>query len=121
MKRLSGKTAVVTGGGSGIGFAAAQRFVEEGAFVYIFGRRQQVLDAAVAKLGETARAVAGSVADLADLDRLFETVGRERGSLDILVANAGTGAFSPLGEITPEHYDETFDISKRGKTPGSLW
>lgn len=114
MNRLSGKTAVVTGGGSGIGFAAAQRFIEEGAFVYIFGRRQEVLDAAVAKLGENARAVAGSVADLADLDRLFETVGRGRGSLDILVANAGTGAFAPLGEITPEHYDETFDINVKG-------
>jgi len=114
MNRLSGKTAVVTGGGSGIGFAAAQRFIEEGAFVYIFGRRQEVLDAAVAKLGETARAVTGSVAELADLDRLFETVRAERGSLDILLANAGTGAFAPLGEITPEHYDETFDINVKG-------
>lgn len=114
MNRLSGKTAVVTGGGSGIGFAAAQRFVEEGAFVYIFGRRQEVLDAAVAKLGETARAVAGSVAELADLDRLFETIRSERGSLDILLANAGTGAFAPLGEITPEHYDEIFDINVKG-------
>lgn len=114
MKRLSGKTAVITGGGSGIGFAAARRFVEEGAFVYIFGRRQDVLDAALTKLGENARAVAGSVAELADLDRLFETVEADRGRFDILLANAGTGALVPLGEITPEHYDQTFDINVKG-------
>ncbi len=114
MKRLAGKTAVVTGGGSGIGYAAAQRFIEEGAFVTIFGRRREVLDAALATLGENARAVTGSVADLADLDRLFETVRTERGSLDILFANAGTGALLPLGEITPEHYDQTFDINVKG-------
>ena len=114
MKRLTGKTAVVTGGGSGIGFAAAQRFVEEGAFVYIFGRRQDVLDAALAKLGDNARAVAGSVAEPADLDRLFETVKAERGRLDILLANAGTGALVALGEITPEHYDRTFDVNVKG-------
>ena len=114
MDRLAGKTAVVTGGGSGIGFAAAERFIAEGAFVYIFGRRQEALDAAVAKLGENARAVAGSVADLADLDRLFETVKAERGGLDILLANAGTGALVPLSEITPEHYDQTFDVNVKG-------
>jgi len=114
MDRLAGKTAVVTGGGSGIGFAAAERFIAEGAFVYIFGRRQDALDAAVAKLGENARAVAGSVADLADLDRLFETVKAERGGLDILLANAGTGALVPLSEITPEHYDQTFDVNVKG-------
>ena len=114
MDRLAGKTAVVTGGGSGIGFAAAERFIAEGAFVYIFGRRQDALDAAVAKLGENARAVAGSVADLADLDRLFETVKAERGGLDILLANAGTGALVPLSEITPDHYDQTFDVNVKG-------
>lgn len=114
MKRLAGKTAVVTGGGSGIGFAAAQRFVGEGAFVYVFGRRREVLDRAVAKLGENARAVAGSVAELGDLDRLFETVKAERGSLDILLANAGTGALAPLGEITLAQYDQTFDINVKG-------
>ncbi|OWJ65196.1 SDR family NAD(P)-dependent oxidoreductase [Inquilinus limosus] len=114
MSRLQGKTAVVTGGGSGIGLGAAKRFVDEGAFVYIFGRRQDALDAAVAKLGSSARAVRGSVTDLSDLDRLYEAVRAERGGLDILFANAGTGAFAPLGEITPEHYDQIFDVNVKG-------
>lgn len=114
MKRLDGKTAIITGGGTGIGLAAARRFVEEGAFVYIFGRRQEKLDAAAAMLGANVRAVAGSVTDAADLDRLFETVRQERGTLDILFANAGTGALLPLAEITPAHYDETFAINVKG-------
>ena len=114
MSRLAGKTAVVTGGGTGIGFAAAQRFIEEGAFVYIFGRRQDVLDAAAAKLGENARAVAGSVADLADLDRLFDIVRTDRGSLDILFANAGTGELASLNEVTPGQYERTFDVNVKG-------
>lgn len=114
MTRLEGKTAVVTGGGSGIGLGAAKRFIEEGAFVYIFGRRQDVLDAALAQLGPNARAVRGSVTELADLDRLFETVKAERGGLDVLFANAGTGSFAPLGEITPEHYDQNFDVNVKG-------
>jgi NAD(P)-dependent dehydrogenase (short-subunit alcohol dehydrogenase family) len=114
MTRLEGKTAVVTGGGSGIGLGAARRFIEEGAFVYIFGRRQDVLDAALAKLGPNARAVGGSVTDLADLDRLFATVKAERGGLDIVFANAGTGSFAPLGEITAEHYDQIFDVNVKG-------
>jgi NAD(P)-dependent dehydrogenase (short-subunit alcohol dehydrogenase family) len=114
MSRLQGKTAVVTGGGTGIGFGAAKRFIDEGAFVYIFGRRQEQLDAAVAKLGSQARAVRGSVTDLADLDSLYETVKKERGTLDILFANAGTGLFAPLGEITPEHYDHIFDVNVKG-------
>lgn len=114
MSRLAGKTAVVTGGGTGIGLGAARRFIEEGAFVYITGRRQETLDAAVAQLGPNARAVQGSVTDMADLDRLFATVKAERGGLDILLANAGTGAFAPLGEITPEHYDEIFDLNVKG-------
>jgi NAD(P)-dependent dehydrogenase (short-subunit alcohol dehydrogenase family) len=97
MSRLQGKTAVVTGGGSGIGLGAARRFVDEGAFVYIFGRRQEALDAALAQLGSSARAIRGSVTDLSDLDRLYEAVKAERGSLDVLFANAGTGAFAPLG------------------------
>src|SRR4051812_12349681 len=114
MDRLAGKTAVVTGGGSGIGLASAKRFIDEGAFVYIFGRRQDVLDSAVATLGDQARAVAGSVSDLADLDRLYATIKAERGGLDILFANAGTGSFAPLGEITPEQYDQTFDVNVKG-------
>lgn len=114
MDRLKGKTAVVTGGGTGIGLASAQRFIEEGAFVYIFGRRQAQLDAALVKLGPNARAVRGSVTDPADLDRLFETVKAERGSLDILLANAGTGSLQALGEITEEQYDQTFDVNVKG-------
>jgi NAD(P)-dependent dehydrogenase (short-subunit alcohol dehydrogenase family) len=114
MNRLQGKTAVITGGGSGIGFGAAKRFIEEGAFVYIFGRRQETLDTAVAQLGSSARAVQGSVTDLSDLNRLYETVKSERGGLDVLLANAGTGSFAPLGEITPEHYDQIFDLNVKG-------
>ena len=114
MSRLQGKTAVVTGGGTGIGLGAAKRFIDEGAFVFITGRRQEVLDTAVAQLGPNARAVQGSVTDMADLDRLFDTVRQERGGIDILLANAGTGAFAPLGEITPEHYDAVFDLNVKG-------
>ena len=114
MSRLQGKTAVVTGGGSGIGLGAARRFVEEGAFVYLFGRRQDALDAAVAQLGSSARAVRGSVTDLSDLDRLYDTVRAERGGLDIVFANAGTGELAPLGEITPEQFDGTFDVNVKG-------
>ncbi len=114
MDRLNGKTAIVTGGGSGIGLASAKRFIDEGAFVYIFGRRQAALDAALVELGDNARAISGSVSDMADLDRLFETVRTERGSLDILFANAGTGELVPLGEITPEHFDRTFDVNVKG-------
>lgn len=114
MKRLDGKTAVVTGGGTGIGFASAQRFIKEGAFVYIFGRRQEPLDKAAAALGPNARAVQGSVTDQADLDRLFETVKAERGGIDILMANAGFGELVPLGQITREQYDAAFDINVKG-------
>ena len=114
MSRLQGKTAVITGGGTGIGFGAAKRFIEEGAFVYLFGRRQEQLDAAVAQLGPNARAVSGSITDPADLDRLYATVKAERGELQILFANAGTGSFSALEEITPKHYDQIFDINVRG-------
>ena len=114
MNRLEGKTAVITGGGSGIGLATARRFVEEGAFAFLFGRRQDALDAAVAELGPNARAVAGSVTDMADLDRLFDAVKVERGHLDILFANAGTGEFGALGGITPEQFDRTFDVNVKG-------
>jgi len=114
MNRLSGKTAVITGGATGIGRAAARRFIEEGAFVFIFGRRQAALDAAVAELGPNARAVKGSVSDPADLDRLYEAVKAERGSLDIVFANAGVGSQLRLGEITAEHINETFDTNVKG-------
>jgi NAD(P)-dependent dehydrogenase (short-subunit alcohol dehydrogenase family) len=114
MNRLNGKTAVITGGATGIGRAAAQRFIEEGAFVFIFGRRQEALDAALADLGPNARAVRGSVSDLADLDRLYTAVKAERGTLDIVFANAGTGSPLPLGQITGQHIDETFDTNLKG-------
>lgn len=114
MSRLQGKTAVITGGATGIGLGAARRFIAEGAFVYLFGRRQAQLDAAVAELGPNSRAVQGSVTEPADLDRLYAAVKTERGGLDIVFANAGTGAFAPLGEITPEHYDATFDVNVKG-------
>jgi NAD(P)-dependent dehydrogenase (short-subunit alcohol dehydrogenase family) len=114
MNRLFGKTAVITGGATGIGLAAAKRFIEEGAFVFIFGRRQDVLDAAVAALGPNARAVKGSVSDPADLDRLYAAVKDERGTLDIVFANAGAGSPLVLGKITAEHIDETFDTNVKG-------
>jgi len=114
MKRLEGKTAIVTGGGTGIGLASAKRFIEEGAFVFIFGRRQEQLDKALTQLGPNARAVRGSVTEMADLDRLYDAVKRERGGLDIILANAGTGELAPLGKITPEQYDRTFDINVKG-------
>ena len=114
MNRLHGKTVVITGGATGIGLASARRFIEEGAFVFIFGRRQEALDAAVAALGPNARAVQGSVSDEADLDRLYAAVKAERGTLDIVFANAGAGSPLKLGEITAAHIDETFDTNVKG-------
>jgi len=114
MTRLEGKTAVVTGGGGGIGFASAKRFIEEGAFVFIFGRTKTTLDEALALLGPNARAVCGSITDAADLDRLFEAVKAERGSLDILFANAGISELAPLGQITAEQYDRIFGTNVKG-------
>jgi NAD(P)-dependent dehydrogenase (short-subunit alcohol dehydrogenase family) len=114
MTRLNGKTAVITGGATGIGLAAAKRFIEEGAFVFIYGRRQEALDAAVAALGPNVLAVKGSVSDEADLDRLYAAVKAERGTLDIVFANAGAGSQLALGKITAEHIDETFDTNVKG-------
>ncbi|ALP67843.1 SDR family NAD(P)-dependent oxidoreductase [Paraburkholderia caribensis] len=114
MNRLNGKTAVITGGASGIGRAAAKRFIEEGAFVFIFGRRQDALDAALTDLGPNARAVKGSVSNLADLDRLYTAVKAERGTLEIVFANAGTGSPLPLGQITGQHIDDIFETNVKG-------
>ena len=114
MTRLKGKTAVITGGATGIGLAAAKRFIEEGAFVFIFGRRQEALDAAVAELGPNARGVSGSVSVPADLDRLYAAVKAERGTLDIVFANAGAGSPMALGSITAKHLDDTFDVNVKG-------
>ena len=113
-QKLSGKIALVTGGTSGIGLATAKRFASEGAYVFITGRRQSELDAAATELGGNATAVRGDVADLADLDRLFDTIKREKGRLDVLFANAGGGGMAPLGQITEEHFDKTFNTNVRG-------
>ncbi|CAM1503468.1 Fc.00g010590.m01.CDS01 [Cosmosporella sp. VM-42] len=112
--RLAGKTAVITGGATGIGLASAKRFIEEGAFVFIFGRRQDVLDKAVVELGSNARAVKGSVSDLADLDKLYAAVKAERGTLDIVMANSGAGSQLKLGDITVEHCDEVLNTNIKG-------
>lgn len=114
MGKLTGKVAVITGANSGIGLAAAKRFAEEGARVFMSGRRQQELDAAVAEVGANARGVQGDVSKLNDIDRLFEIVKNEAGSIDILFANAGGGEFAALGEITEEHFDKTFDTNVKG-------
>jgi NAD(P)-dependent dehydrogenase (short-subunit alcohol dehydrogenase family) len=112
--KLNGKIALVTGGTSGLGLATAKRFISEGATVVITGRRQPELDAAVRDLGGATRGVRGDVSNLADLDRLYETMRETFGRLDILFANAGGGAFVPLGEITEEHFDKYFGINVKG-------
>jgi NAD(P)-dependent dehydrogenase (short-subunit alcohol dehydrogenase family) len=109
-----GKVVVVTGGTTGIGLATAKRFANEGAHVFITGRRQKELDAAVVAIGHGAVGVQGDVSKLADLDRLFEAVKRAHDHIDVLFANAGGGEFAPLGAITEEHYDRTFDINVKG-------
>jgi NAD(P)-dependent dehydrogenase (short-subunit alcohol dehydrogenase family) len=114
MKKLEGKVALVTGGSSGIGLATAKRFVAEGAYVFITGRRQTELDAAVKEIGENVTGVQGDVCNLADLDRLFATIEQEQGHLDVVFANAGGGEFAPLGAITEEHFDTTFNTNVKG-------
>jgi len=114
MGRLDGKVAVVTGANSGIGLATAKRFAAEGAQVFITGRRQRELNAAIVEVGHNARGIQGDVANLADLDRLFAMVKDEAGAIDILFANAGVGEFAALGEITEDHFDKIFAINVRG-------
>lgn len=114
MGKLSGKVAVITGGNSGIGLATAKRFVAEGAFVYITGRRQANLDAAVQEVGKDVVGVQGDVANPADLDRLYEQVKREKGHIDILFANAGIAEFAPFGTYTEEHFDKIFNANVKG-------
>ncbi|MEH2304070.1 glucose 1-dehydrogenase [Nostoc sp.] len=114
MRKLEGKIALVTGGNSGIGLATAKQFVAEGAYVYITGRRQVELDAAVEAIGKNVTAVQSDVSNLADLDRLFDTIKQEQGHLDIIFANAGGGQIAPLGAITEEHFDKTFNINVKG-------
>jgi NAD(P)-dependent dehydrogenase (short-subunit alcohol dehydrogenase family) len=114
MSKLEGKVAVITGGSSGIGLATAQRFVAEGAHVFITGRRQSELDAAVKLIGKNVTAVQGDVASLADLDRLYANVKKQKGHIDILFGNAGTGEFAALGAITEEHFGKTFNANVKG-------
>ncbi|HEX8115514.1 MAG TPA: glucose 1-dehydrogenase [Kofleriaceae bacterium] len=114
MTRLEGKIAVVTGGSTGIGLAAARRLARDGARVFITGRRQDELDAAVAEIGPSATGVRGDVSRLADLDALFAVVRRTAGRIDILFANAGIAESAPLGEITEDHFDRQFAINVRG-------
>jgi NAD(P)-dependent dehydrogenase (short-subunit alcohol dehydrogenase family) len=116
MERLKDKVAVITGGNSGIGLATAQRFVAEGAYVFITGRRQSELDAAVKQIGENNNisGIHGDVSNMADLDRLYDVVEEQKGSIDILFANAGVSEFAPLGKITEEHFDKIFSINVKG-------
>jgi NAD(P)-dependent dehydrogenase (short-subunit alcohol dehydrogenase family) len=111
--KLNGKVAVVTGGTTGIGLATAKLFVREGAYVFITGRRQKELDQAVNAIGSNVTGVRGDIANLADLDRLYETV-RQKGRIDVLFANAGVAEFSPLEKITEAHFDKLFNINVRG-------
>ena len=114
MGKLDGKVAVITGATSGMALAGAKLFVDEGAHVFISGRRQDALDDAVAQIGRNVTGVQGDSANLDDLDRLFDTVKRERGTIDVLWASSGTGEQSKLGEITEEHFDATFGLNARG-------
>jgi NAD(P)-dependent dehydrogenase (short-subunit alcohol dehydrogenase family) len=114
MLKHEGKVAIITGGNSGIGLATAQRLAAEGAYVFITGRRQPELDAAVKLIGKNVTAVQGDVSNLADLDRLYATVKQQKGRIDILFANAGDGEFAPLGSITEAHYDKTFNVNVKG-------
>jgi NAD(P)-dependent dehydrogenase (short-subunit alcohol dehydrogenase family) len=114
MGKLEGKIALITGGNSGIGLATAKQSVNEGAYVFITGRRNSELAAAVKEIGGNVTGVQGDVSNLGDLDRLFAQIKREKGKLDIVFANAGVAEVSPLGKITEEHYDSIFNINVKG-------
>jgi NAD(P)-dependent dehydrogenase (short-subunit alcohol dehydrogenase family) len=114
MGKLEGKIALVTGANSGIGLATAKQFVNEGAYVFITGRRESELAAAVKEIGRNVTGVQGDVSNLGDLDRLFAQIKREKGKLDIVFANAGVAKYAPFGEITEEHFDSIFNINVKG-------
>src|SRR5258705_13983283 len=114
MNKLEGKIALITGGNSGIGLATAKQFVNEGAYVFITGRREPELARAVKEIGRNVTGVQGDVSSLVDLDRLFAQIKREKGKLDIVFANAGALKVAPLGKITEEHVDSLFDINVKG-------
>jgi NAD(P)-dependent dehydrogenase (short-subunit alcohol dehydrogenase family) len=113
-KRLDGKIAVITGGSSGIGLATTERFVQDGAYAFIFGRGQNEIDAAVRRIGKNVTGVQGDVSNLADLDRLYDMVKQQKGRIDVLYANAGILEFAPLGSITESQFDKSFDINVKG-------
>jgi len=114
MNKLEGKIALITGGNSGIGLATAKQFVNQGAYVFITGRRDPELAAAVNEIGKNVTGVQGDVSNLGDLDRLFTQIKREKGRLDIVFANAGVAKFAPVGKITEELYDSIFNINVKG-------
>src|ERR1700688_580989 len=114
MNKLEGKIALITGGNSGIGLATAKAFVNEGAYVFITGRRETELAAAVKEIGRNVTSVQGDVSNLGDLDRLFAQIRREKGKLDIVFSNAGVAKYAPLGKITEELYDSIFSINVKG-------
>jgi len=113
-KKLEGKTAVITGGTVGIGLAAAKLFAKEGAYVFITGRRQEETNDATSAIGSNVFGVQGDVAQMADLDRLYETISREKGRIDIVFANAGFGEFVPFGAVTEDHFDKLFNTNVKG-------
>jgi NAD(P)-dependent dehydrogenase (short-subunit alcohol dehydrogenase family) len=113
-KKLQGKIALVTGGSTGIGFATAQAFVNEGAYVFITGRRERELSEAVKAIGSSVVGIVADASKLNDLDNVFDRISKEKGRLDIVFANAGGGSFLPLGSITEEHYIATFDTNVKG-------
>ena len=114
MGKLDGRIALITGANSGIGLATAKRFVNEGAFVFITGRRDSELATAVKEIGHDVTGIQGDVSNLGDLDRLFAQIKREKGKLDIVFANAGIAKYAPFGTITEEFYDSIFDINVKG-------
>ncbi len=114
MGKLSGKVAVITAATSGMALATAKRYVEEGAYVFITGRNKERLDKAVREIGSNVTGVQADSSKLADLDRLYETVKKEKGKIDILFASAGEGTFASLEEVTEEHFDSTFNTNVRG-------
>src|SRR5258705_6642264 len=114
MNKLEGKIALITGGNSGIGLATAKQFANEGAYVFITGRRESELAAAVNEIGSNVTSIQGDVSNLGDLDRLFAQIKRDKGKLHVVFANAGGAQFAPLGKLTEEHYNSLFDINVKG-------
>jgi NAD(P)-dependent dehydrogenase (short-subunit alcohol dehydrogenase family) len=114
LQKLAGKVAVITGGSSGIGLATAKRFVSEGAYVFITGRRQSELDTAVSEIGRNVTAIQSDISQMADLDKLYAAVKEQKGKIDIVFANAGIGEFAPLEQISEEHFYKQFDVNVKG-------